>query len=244
MNHLAITCSILLTSASYATGPVYMCDFDWATTGNGGCDSGQWGRFVDASGSQIAYLQPEGASNGCSIVCYPSYCFGDQIGCFGLQTNCYAVTALSGGVQIFASTPCRRLNGRFFAPPSSAAPSGELLFVFRTSISGSEITRHTVPCYAGAPHFVDVNIDVPEGFGYVQVVGLHWLADDLLLEAQTPPPPCPADLFVDGQVNGADLGILLTQWGQGGNAVADLSHDGYVNGADLGILLSSWGACP
>ena len=55
---------------------------------------------------------------------------------------------------------------------------------------------------------------------------------------------CLADLFVDHQVNGADLGILLSQWGAGGGAVADINRDGYVNGADLGILLSSWGACP
>ena len=55
---------------------------------------------------------------------------------------------------------------------------------------------------------------------------------------------CLADLFVDHQVNGADLGILLSQWGAGGGAVADINRDGHVNGADLGILLSSWGACP
>jgi probable HAF family extracellular repeat protein len=55
---------------------------------------------------------------------------------------------------------------------------------------------------------------------------------------------CLADLFVDGVVNGADLGIALSQWGQGKGAVADINRDGLVNGADLSILLSSWGACP
>jgi uncharacterized membrane protein len=55
---------------------------------------------------------------------------------------------------------------------------------------------------------------------------------------------CLADLFGDGQVNGADLGILLSQWGQGAGAVADINRDGIVNAADLSILLSSWGACP
>ncbi len=55
---------------------------------------------------------------------------------------------------------------------------------------------------------------------------------------------CVADLFVDGVVNGADLGIALSQWGQGKGAVADINRDGLVNGADLSILLSSWGACP
>ncbi len=55
---------------------------------------------------------------------------------------------------------------------------------------------------------------------------------------------CLADLFADGQVDGADLGILLNQWGLGKGAVADINRDGAVDGADLSILLNSWGACP
>ncbi|HMN96293.1 MAG TPA: hypothetical protein PKC90_07415 [Phycisphaerales bacterium] len=47
-----------------------------------------------------------------------------------------------------------------------------------------------------------------------------------------------ADLNDDGVVDGADLGILLGNWGGGG--VGDLNGDGIVDGADLGILLSSW----
>lgn len=62
-------------------------------------------------------------------------------------------------------------------------------------------------------------------------------AEALLATAQ-----CPADLTADGVINGADLGMLLSAWGQGGPA--DLNGDGIVNGADLGTLLSAWGACP
>ncbi len=55
---------------------------------------------------------------------------------------------------------------------------------------------------------------------------------------------CPADLFADGQVNGADLGVVLSQWGQApATSVSDLNRDGSVDGADLGYLLASWGAC-
>jgi len=53
-----------------------------------------------------------------------------------------------------------------------------------------------------------------------------------------------ADLNCDGVVNGADLGILLSSWGQcvdGALCPADLNGDGVVDGADLGILLSNWG---
>jgi hypothetical protein len=55
---------------------------------------------------------------------------------------------------------------------------------------------------------------------------------------------CIGDLFVDGQINGADLGAVLSQWGPAGPATAsDLNRDGIVNGADLGYLLSHWGPC-
>lgn len=44
------------------------------------------------------------------------------------------------------------------------------------------------------------------------------------------------DLNCSGRVDGADLGILLSSWGQ---STADLNDDGTTNGADLGILLSA-----
>ena len=54
-----------------------------------------------------------------------------------------------------------------------------------------------------------------------------------------------ADLFRNGVINGADLGILLSQWGPASaGTVSDINRDGQVNGADLGYLLNSWGACP
>jgi len=52
---------------------------------------------------------------------------------------------------------------------------------------------------------------------------------------------CIGDLDLDGQVDGADLGALLNQWGLSG--LGDLDGDGMVDGADLGILLNNWGPC-
>ena len=244
MKYLLTLCILACAPSAVADGPTYLCNFEWATTGNGGCESGVWGRFIDGAGNQFAVLQPEGSPYGCSIFCQQSYCFSKAVGCLSLQSNCYAVSSSSGGIQVFASATCRRFSGRFFAPPSASAPAGELLFIFRNTNTNAEIAPQTVACYPGSLQFVEVSIDVPAGFNYLQVAGLHWLADDLVLEAQTPPPPCLADLFVDGVVNGADLGIALAQWGQGAGAVADINDDGVVNGADLSIILSTWGACP
>jgi hypothetical protein len=58
---------------------------------------------------------------------------------------------------------------------------------------------------------------------------------------------CSASISGNCWVDGADLGILLSQWGscQAGNTECegDLNSDGLVNGADLGYLLNAWGPC-
>lgn len=48
----------------------------------------------------------------------------------------------------------------------------------------------------------------------------------------------PADLNGDGVVDGADLGLLLADFG--GPGAGDLNGDGIVNGADLGLMLVEW----
>ena len=56
---------------------------------------------------------------------------------------------------------------------------------------------------------------------------------------------CPADLTGNGEIDGADLGILLAYWGPcaGEPCFPDLNDDGLVDGGDLGLLLAGWGAC-
>ncbi len=53
-------------------------------------------------------------------------------------------------------------------------------------------------------------------------------------------PPCAADLNGDGQVDGADLAILLANWGTD-NPLGDLNGSGEIDGADLTLLLANWG---
>jgi len=57
----------------------------------------------------------------------------------------------------------------------------------------------------------------------------------------TPVAACAADLNGDDQVDGADLGLLLIQWGLPGTA--DFNGSGTVGGEDLSVLLNAWGAC-
>ncbi|MGA1392912.1 MAG: hypothetical protein ACO38W_07130, partial [Phycisphaerales bacterium] len=51
-------------------------------------------------------------------------------------------------------------------------------------------------------------------------------------------PTASADLNGDGWVDGADLGLLLLQWGGAGSG--DLDGNGIVDGGDLGLLLLAW----
>jgi hypothetical protein len=58
------------------------------------------------------------------------------------------------------------------------------------------------------------------------------IALDKCKVCKVPPPPCPWDLNGDRVVNGADLALLLQNWGSP------------FGGADLAGLLQAWGACP
>jgi len=59
------------------------------------------------------------------------------------------------------------------------------------------------------------------------------------------PTCCPGDLDYDAAVGGADIGLLLSNWGPCGSAcLYDLNNDDKVNGGDLGLLLAGWGPCP
>jgi len=63
------------------------------------------------------------------------------------------------------------------------------------------------------------------------------------VEAMTVLPAlCAGDANFDGKVDGADLGIILVDWGTSSDA-SDLNDDNVVDGGDLGLLLGNWGPC-
>ncbi|MFG0256476.1 MAG: hypothetical protein ACF8GE_01075 [Phycisphaerales bacterium JB043] len=76
-------------------------------------------------------------------------------------------------------------------------------------------------------------------------VGQEWDLTNAVKEAFTTDIDrvyCPWDLDCDGDVDGADLGLLNGNWGNPGDS--DINLDGTTDGADLGLLLAAWGACP
>ncbi|MCH2161095.1 MAG: hypothetical protein MK085_04395 [Phycisphaerales bacterium] len=67
-----------------------------------------------------------------------------------------------------------------------------------------------------------------------------------VIEYPPGPEPCFGDLDGDGQINGADLGLMLSAWGACTDdpCLGDLNEDGQVDGADLGLMLGAFGLCP
>ena len=49
----------------------------------------------------------------------------------------------------------------------------------------------------------------------------------------------PMDVTGDGNVDGADLGIMLARWGSN-DPICDLDEDGIVGGLDLGMMMGCW----
>lgn len=56
---------------------------------------------------------------------------------------------------------------------------------------------------------------------------------------------CAGDVDGDGEVRGADLAALLSDWGGAPSPKlsTDVTGDGFVDGADLAAMLANWGRC-
>ena len=106
-----------------------------------------------------------------------------------------------------------------------------------------DLTQY-VECYSGAAtppvvftHSIGVSDD-----------GRTILARDysrlFLITGFEPPAGPDTDLNQDRITNGADLGLLLLEWGTcAAPCSSDLNRDNAVNGDDLGLLLANWGNC-
>jgi hypothetical protein len=87
------------------------------------------------------------------------------------------------------------------------------------------------------PFWKVFNFNMPSA---VHQEAMQWVIDNML-DADD----CLGDINGDGAVDGADLLMLLSDWGScAGDCASDLNGDGIVDGADLLLLLSAWGQCP
>lgn len=141
--------------------------------------------------------------------------------------------------------------------PLAGGNSGFLNVEFRDSSGALIPPILTAPCVDGSSptntYFLSqVSGVAPAGTARVRIaVGLSQPAmgtgniffDDAALTVTTAPPNCPGDANGSGSINGADLSVLLSQFGSSvtPRTGADFNGDGLVNGADLSVLLSNFG---
>ena len=113
--------------------------------------------------------------------------------------------------------------------------------------AGTTIACDDDGCTGGVAPFTSLlSLDLVSGVTYYFAVGSYSAANvgpfSIEITGPSGPPPCLGDINLDGFVLGADLGLLLGNWGFSGTG--DLNNDGVVTGADLGLLLGEWGTCP
>ncbi len=124
-------------------------------------------------------------------------------------------------------------GGQFVADREGDAPMSPAQMLAQAA-AGSELTYTMVP--AGSQNRLGVDRDLD---GFRDRDELDAGSDPA--DADSVPGQCVADLTGDGQVGGADLGILLGSWG--GAGAGDLNSDGTIDSQDLGAMLGAWGAC-
>lgn len=126
-------------------------------------------------------------------------------------------SSLAPGTELFAAKGTLLVT----AKPSTRSPSGRELVIMRTRPVTDCDGDGVLDCAAiGSGASADINGDsVP---------------DDC---------QCISDLFADGVVNAADLGIVLSNWGSTLPTPADINEDGLVSAFDLGQVIGSWGPC-
>jgi subtilisin family serine protease len=152
-------------------------------------------------------------------------CFGPEVFVTAPGSSVYAADVSGSGG--YSSTDYTWVQGTSFASPYAAGVAALVISVApqlgAAAIEG--VLRDS------ARDLGPAGFDAEFGWGMVQL-------DRAIIAAVD----CPGDLDDDLDVDGADLGILLGDWGSGSGR-SDLDGNGSVSGSDLGLLLGEWGPC-
>ena len=152
-------------------------------------------------------------------------CFGPEVFVTAPGSSVYAADVSGSGG--YSSTDYTWIQGTSFASPYAAGVAALVISVApelgAAAIEG--VLRDS------ARDLGPAGFDAEFGWGMVQL-------DRAIIAAVD----CPGDLDDDLDVDGADLGILLGDWGSGSGR-SDLDGNGSVSGSDLGLLLGEWGPC-
>jgi len=121
------------------------------------------------------------------------------------------------------------------------------------TLGADDFESHTLPdeltiglrlVRSGQTHYGWADVRWSPDTGTGQWVVERWAYESVPgVPALVPPVGCAGDANGDGSTDGADLSVLLAQFGQNVTVGtgADFNGDGVVNGADLSVLLSGFG---
>ena len=130
--------------------------------------------------------------------------------------------------------------GMPFDPQSQGWLSIDKATVLLSGSAGRAISDQVIGVERALVEADEIDFFQPQPDGGAETQDIR--EDDPVTEAEE---ICIGDLNGDGEVNGADLGLILGAWGPctATPCTGDLNGDGNVNGADLGLILGAWGTC-
>ncbi len=250
------TCGVILGACCMGDSCVESTEEDCAFIG------GDWlGPYTICSSCPCVVSCPEGAIDEGEPICFDGYVDTYNAGCFDEDLS---VTHVPLNSVICGHSGVYLLAGETVADFDWYQVDVEAEGVMQINIK-AEFRPHVLVALAdgGCPAFSlvnaialecdDLNVELFVLPASYWVIVLPFGATDsavcgasYVLEINGPTLPCLPDLNGDGVVNGADLGLLLSAWGNctiGFPCPADLDGDGLVGGADLGLLLAAWGGC-
>ncbi|MCP3902625.1 MAG: hypothetical protein GY715_03230 [Planctomycetes bacterium] len=145
------------------------------------------------------------------------------------------VTAIFSDVQGgWPGTANLNINPMFIDPDGPDNTPGTLDDNFRVP-AGSPVIG------AGNDFFIPPGADIFDLDGNPRVVGT---VDMGCYELPGPPPACPADLNGNGDVDFADILVVIGAWGCVTCPDEDLNNNGTVDFADILFIIGMWGPCP
>ena len=218
---------------------------------NGGPGDGfsfLWGDLSDASGTRMSggewgveAFVTDGAGLSIGFDSYPA--LGDN-----------GVDGRWGGVE-FAFEPFDFELARYNDYEEAADPLNMATATVSWTRDTGVIVTIALPTFPPQVIFVDQGQDQtesidPSGWSYGFAARNGSIDQDVLIGdlvittiVECPDESLPADLDGDCRVDGADLALLLAQWGacKSGACIGDLDQDGQVDGNDLAQLLGAWG---
>lgn len=238
--------NIATVSIAVASGPSVVYDFS-LDKDPGFILEGDWG-FGQPSGGGGEYGSPDPTSGytGSNVLGYNlAGDYGSSIPEYSatlVGIDCSGLSGVTLRFQRWLNVETSQYDHAYIRVSADGGTSYQTIWENTATLENSawELMEYDLSAIADDQSDVRIRWVMGTTDGSWQYSG--WNIDDIQIIANAPPQGVPGDLNGDGGVDGADLTILLAEWGFCPGCVADFNGDGFVDGADLTTLLGYWGS--